>query len=293
MKNKKIIPYINGDLKGECLEEFSNIKISEIPFYTLFKNPSPKIDLVKCSHFRRVVCFKWDKKSGIVEKTNENSVTIYIKQSRVRGLKKKIGKLFFKSQGKHGWELAWRLLDIGIPTAMPLIWAEGKLPNEEYSSYLATMGIENAKTMREFFKSNCDYKLLLEILISAADMICKIHSANFCHDDLCTKNILVNKKSKSADIQKNDYELFLIDLDSGKFAKQLNFYKKSNNLYQFLSSLPKKLRRKNIALRFLIQYINNAFPELKHHERKKMLKKLIFYFKLISFFKFKKINFLN
>ncbi len=279
-----IAEYSDNDLKGECVELIKNFKISEIPFHRLFHHGHEKIKLVKCSHFRRVVFLKWNPEKGIVSFDNDSSNTceLFVKQSRIRGIKKKTGSFFVKCKSQYEWETGINLLKNKIPTALPLLWAKGKLPDENYSSYLVQFSIRNTINLKEFFKTKDVKKYFSKMLRETAILFKKLQDIKFFHNDLNSKNILVNYLNNSLG---GKISLSIIDLDGGKFLNEISMFKKTHNLHQFFASLPKNLKSKYALYKFIIFYIREGNKNISRLEIKQKAKIILFYMKVLSLLK--------
>jgi len=301
----KVIAYQDNALSGECLSGFEKLKISDIPFHSLYHKKDKRFNLVKSSHYRRVVYVEWkdDFQEIDGEKTNasidlkqagcQRSIGIYIKQARIRGIKKLIGGLFVKPKSKQEWDLGGNLLTKDIGTAIPIIWAQGKLANEEFSNYLVLLALENVKSLFNSLKFSETLSLKRELLLESARFVRFVHNKGFYHDDLSINHILVETHSQNTSKNEGKFKFYLIDLDRGRFFKKVPFLRRIKNIFQVLRSFPEKVIGLSTTTRFLNEYFMIDRTTQNWWERKSKLKSIIFYLKIVSFLKMKKINFLK
>lgn len=251
----KLCPFKDLGLAGKCVEGFENFKISEIKFHFHYTSEQKNVRWVKTSYYRRAAYIRWNPHKGIVALDDRDSIGLYVKQSRIRGIGKRLGRFFQKTKSRQEWDLGRALLDKNIPTAEPVIWCEGKLDDEEYSSYLVLSEIENTTDFRKFLEMISDKNQINSSLYMCLDLISSLHKIGFYHDDLSAKNVLIKSSGLQGAENLTKRQFYIIDLDGGKFFSTFSRIKKLLNLYHFLKSLPLKINSRRKRLRLFCYYL--------------------------------------
>ncbi|MBW2082582.1 MAG: hypothetical protein JRI39_05685 [Deltaproteobacteria bacterium] len=123
--------------------------------------------------------------------------------------KRRVETLVRKSRGERIWEYSPVLLAKGIVVQRPLLFFEKRYAGVLVKTWVATRWLENkvdlgSLAMDTRFRSSRDFSLLLS---KGAEMIARLHDANFLHGDLKWSNFLLVKDRS---------EMLLSDLDGIK-----------------------------------------------------------------------------
>lgn len=248
MKNFKFIKYTDNNLNGTAIKEFADISFSEIPFDEAKQNREYDRDykLIKASNTRCVIKF---------EAVIYNSpITVFAKRCKIRSLKKSIAHLFHKSKSRREFELGHKLLQLGIDTALPLIFAERKEGIFIKESFLLLKGVENSvdvRTVLENIKSPDEKKNFIN---SLARYLRKLHATGFYHDDCSTEHILVSGNIINP-------KFVLIDLDNCRLFSKIPLSFKIKNIFQLFRSVDRKYLSKEDCIAFIKEYLGDDYNE--------------------------------
>jgi tRNA A-37 threonylcarbamoyl transferase component Bud32 len=255
MTAEEIVKFRDGELIGECLADYADLPLREIPWDTIKRRPDPRYRLVKASHTRRVVSFSFRNKTGVEE-------IVFAKRCRVRGLRKRIAQLFISSKAKREWRIARLVLAHGVPTALPLLYAESRRGLWLTESYIVTRGLAGFVSAFHRLKE-IPYAAQKKLLKCLGEFIRAQHDAGFYHDDCSMQHIFVK-----VDSGKNDAPQFsIIDLDNAKWLHYVSLYRRLKNLFQLLRSFPEgEFRERGKVVLF-----NAYFSSAKDQRRKRRL----------------------
>lgn len=154
-----------------------------------------------------------------------------------RGLKRLLSSAR-ASKCHREWNVGREALKRGIPTALPMIWADMREGKSLVSSFLVTIGIDDS----------VDFITLLRELSSSAERIfwCgqlgnfirDAHERGFAHDDLSSEHILVSNHAEAPAGDEGPCFHF-IDLDQARLSdKPVTPFRRAHNFFQIFRSLP-------------------------------------------------------
>lgn len=174
---------------------------------------------------------------------------VFIKVFKKRGFIDSIKHLFVPTGTRTEWDVANRLLNKDINTALPLAMCEKRTLNIHDKSVIITKNIPDSVPLMEYCqanfigtlskKKNIEKRNLLDVL---AEFIRNIHDKGFYHKDLHMGNILI-KFNKNHSRQEKVYSLYLMDLHHVKILNKLACRERMHNLAQIFNSLDDVLSR--------------------------------------------------
>jgi hypothetical protein len=255
MTAEKIVEFRDRDLSGKCLADYADLPLREIPWDTIKRRPDPRYRLIKSSHTRRVVSFSFRNKTAVEE-------IVFAKRCRVRGLRKRVAQLFASSKAKGEWRSARLALARGLPTALPLLYAERRRGVWVTESYIVTRGLSGFVSAFHRLQQ-IPYAAQKTLLKRLAQFIRAQHDAGFYHDDCSMRHVFVRLDSSEMSAS----QFSLIDLDNAKWLHYVSLYRRLKNLFQLLRSFPKgELRERGKVVLF-----NAYFSSTKDRRRKRRL----------------------
>jgi tRNA A-37 threonylcarbamoyl transferase component Bud32 len=148
-----------------------------------------------------------------------------------------------RSRGIRSFELALRLGEIQVPTAVPVAAGERRVAGCLMESWLVTLYVQGARTLAQCLKSE---EALSRVTVrQLADVLARLHEGGFCHRDLKATNVLLDDQLRP----------WLIDLDGVRRFRRLSDYRAVIDLARLareFANSPTLLRWS--GRRFLLRY---------------------------------------
>ena len=137
-----------------------------------------------------------------------------VKHYKCRGLRDVAKAALAGSKARYEWTMAWRFIDIGIPTARPVAYGERRHRGIPVESWLITEEIPDCVTLRDLCSREPHAPLLSReqrrsLVRQLADILARLHNHGIYHSDLHSGNFLVCVDAGSA-------RLHLLDLHAAR-----------------------------------------------------------------------------
>ena len=222
---------------------------------------SDKSTLLKSTRSRAVT-------TGMFPENGSKGKRIFIKRYIVKNRLKGIINLVTPSKAWREMHITSKLVKSGIPTAKPLLVAEKRCNSRLKESYLITEGIPDTNTFLSFIQRETSQKKKRDLLEKLASFVSRLHNKGFYHADLTLRNILVS------DTNRNNLELFVMDIDKGILSRKVSSWSRAKNLFQILRLMNQKLYFTEDDRNFLIEKYSknsNFLPPDKLWKRIKMV----------------------
>ncbi|MCD6384782.1 hypothetical protein J7M23_03300 [Candidatus Sumerlaeota bacterium] len=243
----QIISYRAGNLRGECLAEFSFLDLTKIPWDAIKRQEFPGYELIKSSHTRRVI------KVTTTPPGRAQPIELYAKRMRIRRWRQRIASLLVSSKARREWEYGHQLRASGIDTPLPVIVAEEKKGMWLQASYLVLTAVKGKMPFNTLLKEKCRNTERNRLLKNSAQFIALLHSKGLYHDDLSSEHIFFPYSEDAISLD----AITIIDLDNARlFRHPVRQWKRAKNVFQFLRSLSMLSRTQR--MRFLIWYLQSA-----------------------------------
>lgn len=230
---------------GEAIRGYRKFSFADLPWSALRREGLERDGAicVKASNSRRVLRF------ALPSAGDAPPAIAYAKRYLANNWRRRLGARLTGSKASREFRLGHQLLLAGVPTPLPLAWAEHALPfHHEYAgrkirlppaSYLLTLEWPNAGSIRSWLK---DHPASAPAVIGGlAAFLAQSHRAGFYHDDCSAEHILVGPEiSDSWQADPHAAAPFaFIDLDNGRLgAGPVSARLRISNLFQILRSLP-------------------------------------------------------
>lgn len=230
---------------GEAISGYRKFSFADLPWFALRREGLERDGAlcVKASNSRRVLRF------ALPTERDAPPVIAYAKRYLANNWRRRLGARLTGSKASREFRLGHQLLLAGVPTPLPLAWAEHALPfHHEYAgrrirlppaSYLLTREWPNSGSIRSWLK---DHPGSAPALIGGlAAFLARSHHAGFYHDDCSAEHILVAPEiAGPLHPEPNAAPPFaFIDLDNGRLgAGPVPARPRITNLFQILRSLP-------------------------------------------------------
>lgn len=228
MRNIPSVEYKFGDLRGQCLTEFANLDLTNIPWNHIKYKTCPGYEMIKSSHTRRVIRFSFIPENSVRE------VVLYAKRMRIRSLKRTFASFLVSSKARREWILGHKLRAMNILTPLPVIYAERHKGLALQESYLVTTAMENMCSLHERYLKVSNDALQQSLLNAGAEFMALLHFRGIYHDDFSTEHIFVSLED--AAVRSNAYGI--IDLDNARiYSRPVSRWKRAMNIFQFLRSI--------------------------------------------------------
>ncbi|MBN1866805.1 hypothetical protein JW916_05890 [Candidatus Sumerlaeota bacterium] len=231
--------YGRDGLRGRCLGPLVDFDLVGLPWDTAPDPPKSG----NASGSATPVCVKRSRTRCVlaldVKDPIGRPVRVYAKRCRVRNGLRRLVSIGRAGKCRREWDLGWRLLERGIPTALPLLWAEKRAAGGMMTeNYLVTLGLENALPFRALWNevrgSDSERRFWIEQL---GRFVRRTHDAGFAHDDLSTSHIFLGQEKR----EKDDPPRFCsIDLDGGRLGDKVGPFRRTHNFFQVFRSLPRR-----------------------------------------------------
>jgi len=187
---------------------------------------------------------------------------LIVKRYKIYNFLERLKSFFSPSKAKHEFTMHRYLKAKGIPVAQPIAFLECKKSNILQESYLFLTEIPNVVTLKQYISdkypthpeesnkvialTNESIRGKRDLLKKLAEIIRRLHSADFCHDDLHIGNILVQQSPPEP------VKLYLTDFHRGRRLWMMAV-RKINNLGNLCYSLRLIFPLTDI-IRFLVYY---------------------------------------
>ncbi len=201
-----------------------------------------------------------DRYNGMLECYREGRVyKFHIKYDdfiRKISLVKMVRNLFKKSRCMNSWEVATRMIKLGIPTPLPIAVGEKRKAGLLIRSFYISEFIERAMNIYDYFLNNKNHcrnftNWKNRIIKDISSLIGRMHKAGIAHGDLKRNNILVSENYEGG------YNLFLIDIESACMEGEIcerNRIKDLGRLYRSFIGIASDYE----MMRFMAGYFKNA-----------------------------------
>jgi tRNA A-37 threonylcarbamoyl transferase component Bud32 len=266
MAAEEVVTYRDGDLSGECLADYVDLVLRDIPWDTLKRRPDARYRLIKSSHSRRVVSFPFVNRRGAEE-------IVFAKRYRVRSVRKGAAQIFIPSKARREWRRARELQERTVSTAVPLLYAETRRGIFRRESYIVTRGLTNFVCVRDALKQ-IPYRAAKKLVSRIAAFVRAQHDAGFYHDDFSTRHVFL----KGDPLKNEPAQFALIDLDNAKVLDYVSLYRRLKNIFQLMRSFPDLPWRQRISVALFDAYFSGVN---KRRQKRRLIKLLNF----ISWFK--------
>lgn len=227
-------PYRRSGLEGQCLAPLCELDIAALPWddpHPEHSGQTREVERVKLSNTRSVLSF-------LITDPEETPVRVYAKRARSRNWVKSALSIGRRGKTAHEWLVAREMLHRGLPTALPLLWAERRVGGMLRESFLVTLAIERGVSFRELYLTQqdeadrCTWMRLLGANIRLG------HDNDFAHDDLNTRHVLLTSGRNAFS---EPPRFYYIDLDGARIDKTVSAYRRAHNFFQLFRSLPAHL----------------------------------------------------
>jgi hypothetical protein len=265
------IPYRRGTLRGRCLAGYESFDLSAIPWDRLGSQSHDGIDLAKRSRTRRVVRMEF-------APDGEAPRGVYAKRVQVLDNRKRIGALLIPSKARHEWNAGYRLIEMGVATARPVVFAEEWRGPWLAASFLVTEELVGARSLREELARVDDRRGRRNLLAEFGCWLWSVHRRGFYHDDCSAEHVYVRTEKdaeKETPAEKESSgrktaavsEAFLfIDLDNCRFHRRaVPWWRRVKNLFQVLRSIPTELASRTDRLHFVLSYLEASGERRRLH----------------------------
>ncbi len=173
--------------------------------------------LKKPSALAGFASLKTSKDGQVIQATIADGVQVVCKQSRTRGVFRRIVAKLYRSSERQQFDIARKLLGCGISTALPYALLHKKIVSE---GWLITQYLENSIDLDQVALAElprmrgAKQRLAKNTLISElADLISKLHKHHIYHRDFKASNILATGLNG----ENLDVKVWLIDTEGIQF----------------------------------------------------------------------------
>ncbi|MDY7091904.1 MAG: lipopolysaccharide kinase InaA family protein [Acidobacteriota bacterium] len=161
-------------------------------------------------------------------------VDVVVKQFRTQGRLDALRRRLRGSKAALSWQMAWRFLDAGLPTAPPLLWLESKRP--QGPSFFITAYLKGVTEARYLLRAanegrleedfpQIDFPGFLERL---GQLLRRMHEAQIWHRDLSIGNVLLAPVGNVPDPVVP--ELYIVDLNRARGGRKLTSSERARDL---------------------------------------------------------------
>lgn len=218
-----IVPYQKKELTGLCIKGMENLGLLSIPFDDPYKRSQLPWRLEKSTRSRCTISFEFV--------INGEMKRIFAKRYKTWRWLKKIEYLFHPPKAFREWQAGMQLLEKGIKTPPPLLYAVERKGLFVQNNYLVTLSIEPDIPVSELLKTIREKEKRQSIIQALGNFIRKVHEINFYHDDLSMDHIYISPEYHEP------IEFALIDLDNCRFGMTGMRSYAAMNLFQILRSV--------------------------------------------------------
>ena len=250
----EVIPYKNNVLKGLCIKGMQTLDLLSIPFDDTSKRSQPPWRLEKSTRSRCTISFEFI--------LNGEIKRIFAKRYKTWRWLKKLEYLFHPPKAFREWQAGLKLLEMGITTPQPLLYAVEKKGVFVKNNYLVTLSIEPNIPLSESLTHIKENEKRQSIIQSLGSFISRVHDMNFYHDDLSVEHIYIPPEYCEP------IKFALIDIDNCRFgAAGLRSYR-AINLFQILRSADEKIlnpdERRMLVESYLGKYKKDKYNDFIH-----------------------------
>jgi hypothetical protein len=188
---------------------------------------------------------------------------------RVLDNRKRIGALLTPSKARHDWNAGYRLIEMGIATARPVVFAEEWRGPWLAASFLVTEELVGARSLRAELARVATRHARRNRLVALGRWLWSVHRRGFYHDDCSAEHVYVRmeqdaNEAVSAERESSDREtatkeaepFLFIDLDNCRFHRgAVPWWRRVKNLFQVLRSLPAEVASRTDRLHFVLAYL--------------------------------------
>lgn len=245
------VTYHCGPLRGLCEQGYESFDLTSIPWDTLRNKPDSVHELAKKSRTRRVIRLDF-------APVGRPTRGVFAKRVRVLDRRKMIGALLIPSKTRHEWKAGHRLLDMGISTCRPVIFAEDREGRKLKACYLVTEEIQNAGCVADELASLRSRRTeRRSLLVAMAHWLWRAHRQGFYHDDCSVEHVFVGPAAEGTTAGGETQRRFwFIDLDNSRFHwLTVPWRRRVKNLFQLLRSIPLHLASRTDRLHFVLAYL--------------------------------------
>lgn len=269
---------------GRAVPRFAEFAFDELPWRQLKKAGRSRgsVHCVKASNSRRVFRIS----SGPPSTRARSGEVTYAKRYLVNNWRRKLSNRIVGSKAAREFALGHELLAMGIPTPLPLAFAEhrrdfflpdprGRKKKLSAASYLLTLEWPNAGSLRDVTRERRDDPKAVEMIWArAAGFLARAHARGFYHDDCSAEHILVAPGAAAArqgsrahraqeESSRPDFaSLAFIDIDNGRiFESPVSTGRRWINLFQLIRSMTKRSFAPELRERFVAAYLSEAKME--------------------------------
>ncbi len=266
---------------GSAIRQFSEFAFHELPWRQLKKAGRSRgsIQCVKASRSRRV--FRIAEEQANLRA--QSAEVTYAKRYLVNNWRRRLSNQIVGSKAAREFSLGHELLAAGIPTPLPLAFAEhrrdffapdprGRKKKLPAASYLLTLEWPNAGSLREqTIERRDDPKAVEVIWARAAGFLARAHQQGFYHDDCSAEHILVapgaaegkqGGGAKSSGRKSPASDFAFIDIDNGRMLDgPVSTGRRWINLFQLIRSMTKRSFAPDLRERFVAAYLVEARME--------------------------------
>lgn len=226
--------YHRGEYEGQCLPHLEDFDLGALPWNQAPSGtrPTPDKPVVrvkgsKSNLKRQVLCFEAPDPQG-------RSVRLYAKRnSHNSAVKRQLAK-WRPSKARGEWQRGHRLIELGVPTALPLLWARRFEKGRPAESYLVTLGIEDALSFLDVYRQIHGQDERCQYLLQLGEYVRRLHDLNIRHADLGAKNILLSAGYVEG---RPTLVFYLLDLDRAVLDQPVSPYRRAHNFYQLFLSI--------------------------------------------------------
>jgi len=228
--------YRRENVKGEYVGPLGDLDLEHLPW-----DSAPRVEACNAEQetddgIDNIVCVKRSRSRCVLTfllyGQEGRSVRLYAKRCHPRKWSKRLLGRIRSGKSEREWDLGWNLLERGIPTALPLLWAERSENGTKVENYLLTLGIERSVSFYHLWKSLPDSEQRSEWMKRFGNFVRITHDRGFAHDDFSAHHVLVCMGESAP-------ELYLIDLDQSRIGNTVSPYRRAHNFFQFFRSMPK------------------------------------------------------
>lgn len=155
-------------------------------------------------------------------------IDCFLKRYNDRGLWYRFRHLFVSSRARRTWQIAWELLDAGIPVPQPMVCLEERRFRLLFRSYILMRFASGCERLSDAWMVLADREREA-LLLLLADIIAGMHRAGALHGDLKWDNILVAPRELT--------KVCLVDLDGSRFTGRFDLRLAEKDLQRFLRDL--------------------------------------------------------
>ncbi|MBN1476175.1 hypothetical protein JXA47_05440 [Candidatus Sumerlaeota bacterium] len=227
----QILPYRDPEdaaIRGKSVAGYGHIALSRLPWHLHEEMTEGDCMGVKASSTRRVLTFE-------EEVGAERPMRLYAKRNIARTWGKALTHRLQGSKSRREWGCGWTLIQRGILTGRPVLFAERRRGGLIWENYLITEAIRADRSLWDHLRLTVEERGEdpTPVLGPLARFVQEIHGVGFYHDDLSAEHIWIANDTEGM-------RFGLIDLDACRFSHALSPRQRLMNLFQILRSVPRR-----------------------------------------------------